>query len=327
MKLNIISEGYVNQQLFYNDCFILYQRILLYAPFNILIDSSFIEFSFFFKPTEHHGPYLNAYNNSLKLNFDTVLDEENELLTLNQLKLNDVLTEIDVRIDSSSDGTSLLDSDSAIIVVLSPGVSTNGIGGSYEYLSQADDELSYVATTTHGYWEQVVIRAMCRNLGLGDEFELYGADFLEPGVGNGIYIDESMANLIYEPWFLDSMELSKTKWQALIPSMLKVGEQEIHRHANHPQNPDETFSPYSYSMNGNVLWEGGGGYRTKVYRYAHDCLMRRRIGSKSLPIKTSKVPLCHICESFMRHKIMQGAKTKSGEPLYFKGVSRSYNLE
>lgn len=326
LKLFIISEGYVSQRSFYDDCLSLYRKILLHAPFNILIDASFIEFFLFYIPAQHHGPYLEAYNNSLRLNFDTVLDEENEVLTLNHSKLNDVLTELDGQTGSSSDGASLMDSNSGIIVVLSPSVSTNGTGGSFEYLSQSADSPSFVATTTDGYWEQVVIRAMCRYFGLGDEFELNGSDFHEPEVGNGIFIDELRPNLMYDPRPLERMELSNTKWNYLIPSVLKNREQEIHRHSNHPQNADETFSSYNYSMSGNVLWEGGGGFRSKIYRYAHDCIMRRRIGSKNLPIKTTKVPLCHICESYMRHKIMQGAKTKSDEPLYFNSVLRKYNF-
>jgi hypothetical protein len=325
IKLSIISEGYVDQQSFLNDCFALHQKILSHTPFNILADASFIESHLCYIPTEHHGPYTQAFNNTLKLNFDTVLDEQNERLTLNHSILNNILTELKLLTAGSSDDSSSQDSNQGIIVILSPGTSANGTGGSFEYRSQSKVTPSFVATTTDGYWEQVVIRAMCRYLGLGDEFELDGADFREPEISDGFYIDEAMPNLIYDPTTLESMDFADTKWQVLIPSVLKNQEQEIHRHTNHPLLADETFSLHS-SISGNVLWEGGGGFRTKIYRYAHDCLMRRRIGSKNLPIKTSKVPLCHICESYMRHKIMQGAKTKSGEPLYFKSVSRPYNL-
>lgn len=322
LKLFIISEGYVSQQSFYSESFSLQEKILSHTPFNILTDASFIESSLYYTPTEHHGPYLGTYGNNLSLNFDTVLNEENQLLTLNLSKLKNVLADLESQASNSLDATSLKD---GIIVVLTPSVSTNGIGGSFEYLSQSDDEPSFVATTTDGYWEQVVIRAICRYFGLGDEFELDGADYLEPEIRNGFIIDELMPNLIYDPTILESMDLADTKWQSLIPSILKNQEQEINRHVNHPLHADETFSPYS-SINSDVLWEGGGGFRTKIYRYAHDCLMRRRIGSKSLPIKTSKVPLCHICETYMRYKIMQGARTTSDEPLYFNGVSRTYNL-
>jgi len=323
LKLFILSEGYPNQKSFYNDCSNLKKKILSHTPFNILTDASFIESFLFYIPTEHHGPYLDAYSNNLRLNFDTVLNEENQLLTLNLSKLKNILADLESQAGSTLDGASLKD---GIIVVLTPSVSTNAIGGSFEYLSQSDDDPSSVATTTDGYWEQVVIRAICRYIGLGDEFELDGADFLEPELGNGFIIDELRPNLIYDPTTLESMDLADTKWQALIPSVLKNGEQEIHRHENYPHYADETFNPYSYSMSGNVLWEGGGGFRSKIYRYAHDCIMRRRIGSKNLPIKTTKVPLCHICESYMRHKIMQGAKTKSDEPLYFNSVLRKYNF-
>jgi len=322
LKLFILSEGYVNQKSFYTDCTNLQKKILSHTPFNILINASFIESSLIYIASEHHGPYLETFGNNLRLNFDTVLNEKSQLLTLNLSKLKDVLTDLESQAISPLDGLSLKD---VIIVVLTPSVSTNGIGGSVEYLSQSDDDPSFVATTTDGYWEQVVIRAIGRYFGLGDEFELDGADYLEPKLGNGVIIDEFRPNLIYDDFSLESMDLADTKWNALIPSNLKNQEQEIHRHVNHPLHADDTISSYS-SINSNVLWEGGGGFRTKIYRYAHDCLMRRRIGSKSLSIKTSKVPLCHICESYIRYKIMQGAKTRSGEPLYFNGVSRTYNF-
>lgn len=323
VNLSIISEGYPNKKLFYNDCFKLHKKILNHSPFNILIDASFIDTCLFYIPSEHHGPYLDAFSNNLKLNFDTILNVESHLLTLNLDKLNIVITDIESQAINSSKGASIKD---GIVVVLTPSISTNSLGGSFENVRQSNDASIIVATTTDGYWEQVVIRAIGNYLGLGDEFELEGYDFLEPDPEYGFFIDELKPNLIYDPTILSSIDLANTKWQSLIPSNFKNQEQEINRHENHPHLADETYSPYSYSKSDNVLWEGGGGYRTKVYRYAHDCLMRRRIGYKNLPIKTNKVPLCHICESYIRQWILQGARTMSGERMYFNGASRMYNF-
>lgn len=57
-----------------------------------------------------------------------------------------------------------------------------------------------------------------------------------------------------------------------------------------------TFPTLSFSYKTIELWEDGGGYRKKIYRAAHDCLLRRRIGDTTLPVKTKRVSLCPICE-------------------------------
>ena len=52
--------------------------------------------------------------------------------------------------------------------------------------------------------------------------------------------------------------------------------------------------PFSYE---NIeLWEGGGYFRKNVYRSAYDCLLRRRIGDSSLPVKAIKTAICPICQ-------------------------------
>lgn len=44
------------------------------------------------------------------------------------------------------------------------------------------------------------------------------------------------------------------------------------------------------------LYEGGGEFRTRVFRAAEDCINRRSIGKTSLPLTQSKIDFCPICK-------------------------------
>ena len=68
-----------------------------------------------------------------------------------------------------------------------------------------------------------------------------------------------------------------------------------------PYLPDNTIDAVPMTPSTIEYWEGGGGYRTKVYRSAHDCLMRRRIGESRLPVSAGRVAFCKVCTQHLRN--------------------------
>jgi hypothetical protein len=162
-----------------------------------------------------------------------------------------------------------------------------------------------VATTTDGNWHQVVARAIAYRLGLGDEFELEdsgGKSFLKPTLRDGLIINVTYPNLLYAetvstgpPTPLD------LKWY----DELRESEQRkpLSVRAHTGSGPDYTdYAPVSGGPEIQLV-EGGASYRTKVYRSAPDCLLRRRIGghlSTGLSLKKRELQFCTICRRYLR---------------------------
>jgi hypothetical protein len=73
----------------------------------------------------------------------------------------------------------LLGSTGAVVALLLPPIA--GESATAEAQSAIDPgDYHFVAWTTNNFWYQVVLRALGNVLGLGDEWELDGVDFLGP---------------------------------------------------------------------------------------------------------------------------------------------------
>lgn len=152
------------------------------------------------------------------------------------------------------------------------------------------------AVSADGDWTRVVLRVLGRALGLGDEFELS---------------DEEGSHLAPTPEEADRLEAHPNLSAATAPSGTVTGDFKwywlltdseraglsIVTHAD-PSLPDR--EAYTYDVPDDVmLVEGGGGYRTGVFRSAKDCVMRRQIGSADLSPRIDAVDFCKVCTAYL----------------------------
>lgn len=177
----------------------------------------------------------------------------------------------------------------ALIVLLLPSA---GSGLDAEHIAAAG-EYPFIAVTTDAYWQQVVLRALCGVLALGDESELSGPQ-APTAVEDKILLPNNLA-------YFDSASGGPPAgtWTDLLPPGSVVV---VHTHP-HPATPDLAFDLYPTSPDNAEFFPGGLGFRADIYRSARDCLMRRRIGDSSRPLRVRPVPLCAVCRNHLRNVI------------------------
>lgn len=202
-----------------------------------------------------------------------------------------------------------------LLVVLLPPQGGGGFENEYERTDS--DGFYLVATSCDGHWEQVVLRSMGRLMGLGDEFENAEPKYEQPEKYIGKMIDSFFPNLLYSTTTFSSVPSADTKWHKLNN---KIGfDFPIRRAPGHPQQADRSIPAHNFIPKNIELWEGGAGYRTQIYRSAHDCLMRRQIGNKNLPVRDSVVPLCPACSAYMLQQILAWGRENRVPSLEFRG--------
>jgi hypothetical protein len=150
---------------------------------------------------------------------------------------------------------------------------------------------SYVAVTADPGWERVVVRALARCFGLGDEFSR--ADGTPPpdleAIKAGFY-----ANLLAGPLpAADKPPPEEFKWYRDLSFDARTQPVPVIPFGGSPPSPPRQIA----------LFEGGGGYRSKVYRSAADCVMRRRIGGGADSPRQRPVPFCTVCDHFLMRAI------------------------
>jgi hypothetical protein len=182
-----------------------------------------------------------------------------------------------------------------VLALLLPSIS--GEPATAEAESALDEgDYHFVACTTNNWWHQVVLRTMGAAMGLGDEWELDGDEFLEPPTRKDIpYI-----NLQYYAAPPTTNRSKTLKWRSYFSVADRIQAPLVHPKTN-PAAADTSIDPVPVSPSTIEYWEGGGGYRTKVYRSAHDCLMRRRLGDSSMPVSAARVPFCKVCRQHLRN--------------------------
>lgn len=197
-------------------------------------------------------------------------------------------------------GISFSRNTGTLVLVLLP--QAGGAGVEAQNLP-ADDQFGYLATSADGLWEQFVLRALASKLGLGDEFERTGADFLEPiDVNSQIQLSNHF-NLYYSDTPPLSLNQPSLPWFTLFSSIQRIAAPTVHPRSGDPAVVDNGLDAFPATSVKVEFWEGGGGYRRKVYRSSRDCLMRRKVADPALPIRTAPVPLCVACRHFISNTI------------------------
>lgn len=313
-RLIFIAEGYVDSQenLFYKDVFEILKKLENTFPFNLLkgnMNNAMFSSYLSFTPSNSSGYATSASSAVGRTVFESYVTGNQ--LYLNHSKINDYIDElvfeadndepfdvnngVNMGLEEITDGIQI-NSTNTLIFILLPQDNRADIE-----LEVIDTNTYYsVATSVDFFSEQIVLRAVAKMFGLGDEFDLPGTNFLQPTELQGEGILHVHHNLLYAeninvgpnpsidellPWrsFFDK------DYNYPIP---------IHKNTN-PGTINRSLPSKIVSYKEIELWEGGGGFRTDVYRSAEDCLMRRRIGDISLPIKNQKVSFCPVCRELL----------------------------
>lgn len=294
----ILSEGYTSSQenQFYADVFELWKRLLNYFPFTALkYSNSSISFNTYFQASNNSGFATSASTATNFNNFQTYYDTTLSKLVCDLDILDTFLEECKITInDEESDLIDYLFKQqiplsygATLVFVLLPTCSTIVA----ETENYNEDHYYSVMTSKDGFFEQILIRAMAKLVGLGDEYEQSG---ISPSDEDGKAIHDIFPNLYYIPDPLITVNVSdeEFKWKSFLHSSSTT----INKIPNTVLNSLQSV-PVSYD---NIqLIEGGGRCQTKIYRSAPDCLLRRKIGDTTLKVKEKKVSLCAICAKIL----------------------------
>lgn len=309
-SLVFIAEGYTAAQetQFYQDVDQAFQRMLDYHNLiNLRLNNNSLSIYTLFVASSQSGIASNQTEAINRTVFESYLSNG---LHLNYNKVKDVLEDTYFDNDLSErskliDRLLIFDSDrnqnlkEAIPVFIFPYNATQ-IG---EIENFESNTYYYIATTLDNYYEQVILRSLFRILGLGDEFELEGSDYLTPDEETGAVINGGIPNLIYSLNPNSFTPLStEFKWRGLFTSFDTTAIS-VHPHPGLDNIPDYTLPTIPFSYENIELWEGGGYFRKNVYRSAYDCLLRRRIGYSDLPVKEQKVALCPLCQMYLYKRL------------------------
>jgi hypothetical protein len=299
-KIIFVSEGFQASEsaLFTSLCLDFSKRLLDTPPFNLTkVNSNWLNIYTSFKPSDNQGPAINTNNASNRTAFESIVNTNNGALSFNNLKITQHLQQESFRYGEDNysfseylqPGMNQMGVNGTLIVLLLPTISTiYPDGAEFENLS-LEDEYYFISTTADGHWHQVIIRSMCKLFGLADEFELAGADYLEPTI-------ESRKKLIFYPnlQYIDTPPTQLTsamKWYRLFSAVQRISTPTINSKSGDTSQPDHSLLMDDVSFDKPGFYEGGGGYRTKVYRSSKDCIMRRQIGNKLLPLREKKIAL------------------------------------
>jgi hypothetical protein len=298
----LFAEGFVaaEESAFLAACAQFIQRLVATPPFNLTrISPQSLSVYARFMASGASGPVTGARISGRTV-FESAVDGAG-VLTVSPARVKAVVDAEEIRVAGVAaplpafvtPGEQTLGMRGTLLVLLLPQQAGNGVEA--ELLPASLDEYHCVATSLNGAWHQLVLRAMGAAFGLGDEFELPGPAWLAPAPE--------------EPWipyfnleYFDVPPLvnrTSPKWRELFGPAAQNSPPVIHPKPLPAATPDTTLAAFPAMPDSVELWEGGGGYRTKVYRTAQDCLMRRRIGDPALPVRSAPVPFCLACRRFL----------------------------
>jgi len=309
-----ISEGYTSGQerAFYEDCQITIKQFQGIAPFNLLDQSiNRIHFYSHFAASNNSGPSIDSTPAADRTLLQSQLNTTTQLLSLDMALLHSLVETLEFYDYAGNRFVSLLDTIQALgpvphvtqslVVVLLPQV--NGNGGEVEYWPSDEDEFYFIGMTQNGNWSQVLARSVAMKLGLAVEADRDGTDFLAPAAMLGTLMNAFTRNVVYVPNTTNFLFTPQHAWYGLIPAALKEEPVSVHGHPHPTTGRDLSIQDHPESYHHIELWEGAGGYRTKIYRSAKDCLMRREIGNTALPVRNTRVPFCFVCRHYLKNLI------------------------
>lgn len=309
-KIVFISEGYLAEEKgrFMADCLEFADTLLTVCPFDMTkVNPNWISIYSAFTPSNNSGPSIDETAAGNRTAFESFYDSVNKTLAINQAKIKSFIEA--EQIESSFGRENLshycrkgipnLSSvgNGTLIVVLLPALKGQPAGAEFEY-EPGNDDYYFIAVSKDGLWYQVVIRALCKTLGLGDEYELEGDDKLAPAVSDQNLIFHF--NLEYFPDTAPSLPSHSLNWMDLFSPKEKQQPVPAHLKSGSTANADNSIDAIPVLHTKIEYWEGAGGFRTKVFRSAKDCLLRRKIGSAQLPLRVNEVPFCPACTHFIK---------------------------
>jgi len=313
-RIIFLPEGYTtaDESLFYQDMIGVINRLERLFPMTILEatkNKQTISCYFSFMPSANFGYANSSVGISGRTVFETFY--ESGQFHVNEEKINQVIESLDFTTDGDYviniketitkgtmdelSGVKLI-SDQTLLVILLPDANRTDI--ELEVLNT--DTYYNILTSSDVLAEQVVLRALCKLLQLGDEFDLDGPGFLEPDADGGENIQFYFPNLLYAHGLISGPNPSTDetfKWRGFFNSETNSPVL-LHPHP-HPNMANRALPNKNVTFDKLELFEGGGGFRKGVYRSAEDCLMRRRIGDTSLPLKENKMSFCPVCKEIL----------------------------
>ena len=308
-KLVFLAEGFqANQKKQFHDACQLFIRLFLKTPpFNLtIINPAWINIYAGFEASSQSGA-ANGAATSGRTVFESSFNPSLKTLSISQPNVNAIIDDPATTLPLGNETLALSDffdkgplassgKSSTLIVLLLPPISAEASTIATEN-TPGENDYPFVATTTNNFWYQIVLRSLASRLGLGDEYELSGDENLAPTKRN---LDAPNFNLQY----LDSAPTSnkdpRFKWRQYFSIGEKILPAVVHPRAGDTSVPDNTIDTVPVSYSSIQFWEGGGGYRTEIYRSAKDCLMRRKIGDPALPVSEARVPFCYVCKNYLK---------------------------
>ena len=301
LNLLIVAEGFVaaQEREFHGLCLDFIDFLLKTAPFNqTQKNAGWLNIWSSFSPSSQSGAFNGASAPAGRTVFDAT-SQAGELgldqtafeawVSAEEFKEQDVTRPLT---DIFSAGESLSGSSGTIVVVLLP---SQGGAGLEAELTPADDQYKWLAVSADGLWEQFLLRAIAKKVGLGDEFENEGVDFLEPADDATKWQISNHFNLIYSDAPPAALDTPSMPWFPLFSAIQRTDPPAVHPRTGDPATTDDSIDAFPATQTKPEFWEGGGGFRRKVYRSAKDCLLRRKVGDPALPIRERVVPLCPAC--------------------------------
>jgi len=313
-QLIFIAEGYVasDENLFYKDVYEILGRLVSNFPFNILTGNGNNQmFSAYlsFTPSNQSGYAASQAEAQGRTVFETYF--ANNQLNVNYSKINEYVDELEY----SNGGQLVYEVSSGVKKgggYITDGIQTNATQclifiilpkanrPDVEIEVYDSDTYYTIITTADGFAEQIIARAVGKMFSLGDEFDLPGNEYLTPTQSQANTLLHYYNNLYYAPAINIGPNPSSDElfiWRSLFDQNYNYPVT-IHKNLT-PTVVNRNLPTASVSYKDIELFEGGGGYRTNVYRSAQDCLMRRRIGDSTLPIKNQRVSFCPVCRELL----------------------------
>jgi hypothetical protein len=307
LKIILLAEGYraADRPQFAAACSDFVAFLSRTAPFSLMdINPYSISVHAGFVASGAAGAAVDAPANN-RTAFDASYDTAAHQLSISQSKFNafveDATTTLtventDVQLaEVLCKGDLTVGTSGATVALLLPPISGEPATAETESVLGADD-YHFVACSTNNFWHQVVLRTIGAVMGLGDEWELDGNDFLAPAKPK----DVLYVNLQYYDAPPTTHQTGKLNWRDYLSLADRIQPPVVHPKVN-PAAADNTIDAVPMTPSTIEYWEGAAGYRTKVYRSAHDCLMRRRIGDGRLPVSAGRVPFCKVCRQHLKN--------------------------
>jgi hypothetical protein len=307
-KLVLISEGYLAAETagFIGDCVDLVEALFNTAPFGLTrAHPGWLSVYAGFTSSAQSGPAINAPAAPSRTAFESSLTTTTSTLTLNQTKVNAWVAAETLLVDGvdtplaefCATGGPSFGRSGTLLVFLLPPVVGQPSGGEFESIPGPVD-VHCIAVSKDGRYQQTVARTVAAYLGLADEFELAGAAYLAPPPADFARVLFSYNLQMFDISPPSPIDTS-SKWYPLSGVADRMSPSGVHAKAD-PATPDLTLDAPPARQVRVEFWEGGAGYRTRVWRSAHDCLMRRRIGDPALPVRSGGVPFCPACRHYLR---------------------------